>query len=365
VRDNSASVSLQTVSSTFRPACTVTLRASRRRADTIDVSTMAIRTFTTDRGDDGRRIDLVLRRHLAGVDGATRTRVQRWIEDGAVTVNGRRACRTASRIALGDMVAIAIPHADEVTRSPMQAERGNLDLLFEDDYLLATNKPAGLVVHPTHAHATGTLMNALLWYARRWPSIHRPSIVSRLDKLTSGIVLVAKTAATHAALQRMLAASATEKEYLAVVYGRVNVGTGRIALRLSRDRIDRRKVAASEHTGAESLTQFVRLGHVSAPRVGLTLLRCRLVTGRTHQIRAHLAARGWPLVGDPVYGEPRWTRIVDPQVADALRAFPRQALHAWRLALTHPVTRSRLDLQAPLPQDMQRLLEVSGLAGFL
>jgi 23S rRNA pseudouridine1911/1915/1917 synthase len=323
---------------------------------------MAIRTFTTDRGDDGRRIDLVLRRHLAA---ATRTRVQRWIEEGAVTVNDRHARKTASRVAAGDVIAIAIPHAAEATRFTMQAERGHLDLLFEDDYLLAVNKPAGLVVHPTHAHATGTLMNVLLWHARRWPSTKRPSIVGRLDKLTSGIVLVAKTPAMHAALQRTLAASATEKEYLAVVYGRVNVATGRIALRLSRDRADRRKVAASEHTGAESLTRFVRLGRVIAPRAGLTLLRCRLVTGRTHQIRAHLAARGWPIVGDPVYGEPRWTRIVDPQLGDALRAFPRQALHAWRLAFAHPVARSRLELQAPVPLDMQGLLDDSGLGGFL
>jgi 23S rRNA pseudouridine1911/1915/1917 synthase len=326
---------------------------------------MAVRLFTADRGDDRRRIDLVLRRHLAGVDEATRTRVQHWIEDGAVTVNGRRARRTASRIALGDLIAIAIPHADEATRSPMRAERGHLDLLFEDDYLLATNKPAGLVVHPTHAHATGTLMNALLWHARRWPSTQRPSIVGRLDKLTSGIVVVAKTAGMHAALQRTMAASASEKEYLAVVYGRVNVATGRIALRLSRDRVDRRKIVASAHTGAESLTRFVRLGRVSAPRVGLALLQCRLVTGRTHQIRAHLGARGWPLVGDRVYGEPRWSQILDPQLADALRAFPRQALHAWRLALVHPATRSRLELQAPLPADMQGLLDVSGLGGFL
>jgi 23S rRNA pseudouridine1911/1915/1917 synthase len=326
---------------------------------------MAIRTFTTDRGDDGRRIDLVLRRHLAGVDAATRTRVQRWIEDGDVTVNGRRVLRTASRVALGDILAVAIPNSAEAARSPMQAERGHVNLLFEDDYLIAVNKPAGLVVHPTHAHASGTLMNALLWHARGWPSPQRPSIIGRLDKLTSGIVVVAKTAAVHAALQRTMAASVSEKEYLAVVYGRVHVATARIALRLSRDRVDRRKVAASEHTGAESLTRFVRLGRVSAPRVGLTLLRCRLVTGRTHQIRAHLAARGWPIVGDPVYGEPRWTRIVDPQLANVLRVFPRQALHASRLALAHPVTRSRLELQAPVPQDMQGLIDVSGLGGFL
>ena len=326
---------------------------------------MATRTFTTDRGDDGRRIDLVLRRHLSGVETATRTRIQRWIEDGAVTVNGGRVRRTASRIAPGDLIAIALPRAAETTRAPMQASRGHLELLLEDDYLLAINKPAGLVVHPTHAHATGTLMNALLWHARRWPSPHRPSIVGRLDKLTSGIVVVAKTAAMHAALQRAMAASASEKEYLAVVYGRVNVAAGRIDLRLSRDRADRRKVVASEHSGAESLTRFERLGRVPAPRVGLTLLRCRLVTGRTHQIRAHLAARGWPLVGDPVYGEPRWSEIADSELADTLRAFRRQALHAWRLALVHPVTHSRLELQAPLPQDMQGLLDVSGLGSSL
>jgi 23S rRNA pseudouridine1911/1915/1917 synthase len=326
---------------------------------------MAIRTFRTDRGDDRQRIDLVLRRHLAGLDAATRTRVQRWIEDGVVTVNGRRVCRTASRIASGDLVAVAIPHAAEATRSPMQAARGHLDLLFEDDYLLATNKPAGLVVHPTHAHPSGTLMNALLWHARRWPSTHRPSIVGRLDKLTSGIVVVAKTATMHAVLQRVMTASDSEKEYLAIVYGRVNVAAGRIGLRLSRDRIDRRKVVASEHRGVESLTRFERLGRMPAPRAGLALLRCRLVTGRTHQIRAHLAARGWPLVGDPVYGEPRWSQVVDPPLADALRAFPRQALHAWRLALVHPVTRARLELQAPLPLDMQSLLDISGLGGFL
>jgi 23S rRNA pseudouridine1911/1915/1917 synthase len=327
--------------------------------------TVAIRTFTTDRGDDGQRIDLVLRRHLAGIEAVTRTRVQRWIEGGAVTVNGRRARKTASRIGLGDVVEIAIPDAAEATRSAMQAERGHLDILFEDDYLLAVNKAAGLVVHPTHAHATGTLMNALLWHARRWASTRRPSIVGRLDKLTSGIVLVAKTPAIHAALQRTLAGSASEKDYLAVVYGRVNIAAGRIALRLSRDRVDRRKVAASDVTGAESLTRFVRLGRVRAPRVGLTLLRCRLITGRTHQIRAHLAARGWPIVGDPVYGEPRWTRIGDPQLAEALRAFPRQALHAWRLGFAHPVTRARLNVEAPLPVDLQGLLDDADLGSFL
>jgi 23S rRNA pseudouridine1911/1915/1917 synthase len=322
---------------------------------------MAIRTFPTDRGDTGRRLDLVIRRHLADVDTATRTRVQAWIDEGAVTINGLPVRRVSARLAPGDVVAVRIPSAVAAMRPPIESAPPTFDVLFEDDYLLAVDKPAGVVVHPTHAHTSGTLMNALSWYGRGWPAASRPSLVGRLDKLTSGIVLVAKTAAVHAALQRAMAAPNAEKDYLAVVYGRVNVAAGRIDLRLSRGHVDRRKVVASHHTGAESLTRFQRLGRVPAPGVGLALLRCRLITGRTHQIRVHLAARGWPLVGDPVYGEPRWSQIVDPNLSDALRAFPRQALHAERLALVHPVTRTRLEVGAPIPADMRALLVLTGL----
>jgi 23S rRNA pseudouridine1911/1915/1917 synthase len=210
-------------------------------------------------------------------------------------------------------------------------------------------------------------MNALLWHARAWPATQRPSLVGRLDKLTSGILVVAKTAAVHAALQRTSISS--EKDYLAVVYGRVSVagggggggGGGQIDLRLGRDRGDRRRVVASATVGAPSLTRFERLARVAAPRAGLSLLRCRLTTGRTHQIRVHLAARGWPLVGDPVYGEPRWSQVIDPALAATLQAFPRQALHAWRVAITHPVTHDRLLLEAPVPHDLEGLLTASGL----
>ena len=118
-------------------------------------------------------------------------------------------------------------------------------------------------------------------------------------------------------------------------------------------------------SGARSLTLFERVARVPAPRVGLSLLRCRLVTGRTHQIRVHLAARGWPLVGDPTYGEPRWSQVVDPALAAALRAFGRQALHSWRVAFTHPITRARLTLEAPLPHDIESLLVASGLSSRL
>jgi 23S rRNA pseudouridine1911/1915/1917 synthase len=317
------------------------------------------RVLIADRGDAGQRLDLVLRRHLAGVDAATRTRVQAWIASGSVTVNGTCVHRAAARAALGDVVTITLP--DEAPRTAMTAESVRLDILYEDDHLLALDKPAGVVVHPTYRHASGTMMNALLWHARGWPITHRPSLVGRLDKLTSGVVVVAKTAAVHAALQRTMASSSSEKAYLAVVYGRVQKVRGDIDLRLGKDRSDRRKIVASAAVGAASLTRFERIARVRAPSAGLSLLCCRLVTGRTHQIRVHLAARGWPLVGDPVYGEPRWSQIIDPSLAATLRAFPRQALHAWRVTLIHPATGERLLIEAPLPSDLDGLLTASGL----
>jgi len=323
--------------------------------------TTAPRTLTADRGDAGLRLDLVLRRHLSDVESATRTRVQAWIENGQVAVNGSLVRRVSSRAALGDLVTVMLP--DSMPRRVMSAENLQLDVLYEDEHLLAIDKPAGIVVHPGFGHAEGTVMNALLWHARGWQDIERPSIVGRLDKLTSGIVVVAKTAGLHAKLQRAMASPECEKEYLAVVFGRVNVARGEVALRLTRDPSDRRKVVPSTTVGAHSLTRFERLGRVAAPTVGLSLLRCRLVTGRMHQIRVHLAARGWPLVGDPVYGDPaRAASILDAGLAAAVRAFPRQALHAWRAAFTHPITGDRLCLEARVPADLDQLLSASGLA---
>ena len=322
------------------------------------------RLLTADRGDAGRRLDLVLRRHLADVNQASRTRVQAWIEDGLVTVNGALVRRVAVRAAFGDLVSVQLP--EPAPRTKMDAEDIELDVLYEDDYLLAIDKPAGFVVHPTFTHPTGTLMNALLAYARGWPSPQRPSIVGRLDKLTSGIVIVARSAEAHAKLQRalspgMAASTHCAKEYLAVVYGQVKMGRGAIDLRLAHSRTDRRKIVASATEGAASLTRFERLARVAAPRVGLSLLRCRLVTGRRHQIRVHLAARGWPIVGDAAYGDQSWSRVVDVEVAGALRGFPRQALHASRVAFIHPITRARVVIDAPLPRDFEDLLAATGL----
>jgi 23S rRNA pseudouridine1911/1915/1917 synthase len=317
--------------------------------------------IVADRGDDSRRLDLVIRRHLAGLPDATRTRVQAWITEGAVTVNGRAARRTAARVASGDILSVALPAEVTGARPPMPAQDLALDILYEDDHLIAVNKPAGIVVHPTYRHSDGTVMNALLWRARGWGDSDRPSIVGRLDKLTSGIVVAAKNASAHAGVQRAVAANGADKQYLALVYGRVRNGRGTIDLALRRDPRDRRRVVASSTTGAPSITRYERLGRARAAPVGLALLKCTLVTGRMHQIRVHLAATGWPIVGDAKYGQPRWRDVGDAVLRDELAAFNRQALHAWRLTIKHPLTGAPLSIEAPLPADLQRLLAATGL----
>lgn len=269
-------------------------------------------------------------------------------------MNHMVATRPSRRTAAGDIVSIAVPAM--ATRAVMAAEELPLDVIYEDDHLLAINKPAGMVVHPTYRHPRGTLMNALLWRARNWPADARPSLVGRLDRLTSGVLVVAKSRAMHAALQRVLSSPRSEKQYLAVVYGRVNVTCGTLDAPLSRSRRKRRMVVTDAVSGSHSRTVFERLRRIKASPIGAALLCCRLMTGRTHQIRVHLASRGWPIVGDAKYGEPLWAKIEDLELAAALREFPRQALHAWRISFAHPVTGQSLTCEAPPPADFQKLL---------
>lgn len=306
---------------------------------------MIEREITADRGDAGQRIDLVLRRHLCG--DVTRTGVQRSIAAGRVTVNGATVDRVARRVATGDRILIAL--APPPPRKRMAAENGALDVIFEDQSLLIVNKPPGVVVHPTYRHDAGTLMNALLWRARMWPDGERPSIVGRLDKQTSGLVVVARSRSVHAALQRELLSPRSEKDYLAIVDARVTRARGVLDAKLARDPEDRRRVVVSA-SGVASETRFVRFGTATYAERTLTLLRCRLMTGRMHQIRVHLAESGWPIVGDRVYGRPESHGLM-----------PRQALHAWRLAMTHPVTRRPLEVTASIPDDLSALLALSGL----
>jgi 23S rRNA pseudouridine1911/1915/1917 synthase len=208
-----------------------------------------------------------------------------------------------------------------------------LEILFEDEYLIAVNKPAGLVVHPAYKNVDGTLLDEL----RTTVAGISFSVVGRLDRLTSGIVVVAKSASVHAALQKRW--KEADKEYLAVVAGRVELASGSIDLPLGADPLDRRRRIVRPD-GAPSLTVFDRIDYDEAS--DRSLLRCRLMTGRRHQIRVHLSARGWPIVGDAVYGT-------------ALAGFPRHALHAWRLSLTHPSSNVRFSIEARPPEEFVSL----------
>lgn len=296
--------------------------------------------FTTDRGDARLRLDQAIVRRLTDVAGLSRTRVQKWIAAGHVLVDGRPSRRAAISVPAGAVVEVRLPDGTRL-RAPPAAEEGRLDVLYEDEWLLAVNKPAGLVVHPTYKHASGTLLNAILWRLRADPAA-RPGIVNRLDKQTSGVMLVARSDDMHARLQRESTNRRMRKEYLAIVAGRPRQRRGVIRLSLGRDRGDRRRVVV-DPKGRASETRY----EVLATKGGLSLVRCELVTGRMHQIRVHLAATGWPILGDAVYG-----------AADGRLA--RHALHAWRLSLIHPETGDPLLITAPVPADLQSIIEAVG-----
>jgi 23S rRNA pseudouridine1911/1915/1917 synthase len=292
------------------------------------------------------------------VHRATRTRVQAWIEDGRVSINGRIVRRVSDKAALGDVVEVLLP--DEVPRGVVKPEEGALERLYEDDALLIAAKPAGMVSHPTYRHPSGSFLNVLLWHARAWADGTRPSLVGRLDKMTSGAVVVAKTTEVHARLQGVLASSQSEKSYLAVVHGPVNDLRGVIELPLQRDPQDRRRVVVAEgRRGLASVTRFERLDQHTVGGTTMALLRCQLVTGRMHQIRVHLAARSWPIVGDAKYFDSMKRSALDPDHPS--RRITRQALHAWRLRFVHPFTGAIVDVEAPLPDDMGTLCEACGL----
>ena len=259
-------------------------------------------------------------------------------------VNGQ-AAKPSRRLAEGDEVEVVLPPPPP--RPELAPEEMPLSILYEDDWLLALDKPAGLVVHPAQGNREGTLMHGLLWRA----DSYKPHLVSRLDQGTSGVLLVAKSPEAQAVLQRWK----MEKDYLAVVYGRTPVAKGRIDLGILRDPEDPRRRITSRTEGRPSSTLWERLGEGD----GVSLLRCRLLTGRTHQIRVHLQAARMPIVGDPLYGAPGW--IADASLAEICRNFPRQALHAWRLGLTHPVTAQPLEVRAPVPADLAGLLSRAGL----
>jgi len=236
------------------------------------------------------------------------------------------------------MPETGLPIQSTTRRPRPEPEAVPIAIIYEDDSLIAIDKPPGIVVHPTYKNWSGTLLNGVLWHVRHRPAI-KPSIVTRLDKDTSGLVLVALGPSVHAQVQRDGAAGLIRKQYLAAVCGTPDPARGSISLPLARSAEDRRVVIVTP-TGQNSQTDYELMSTVD----GYSLVRCELVTGRTHQIRVHLAARGWPIAGDAIYGS-------------AHPAVTRQALHAWRITLPHPITREPLQIEAPVPPDLRGLLD--------
>jgi 23S rRNA pseudouridine1911/1915/1917 synthase len=269
----------------------------------------------------------------------SRSRIQALIRRGHITVNGV-APRARDLIRAGDRIVLVEPPMEAIDLAPEQIA---LSVLFEDDDLIVINKPAGVSVHPGAGRKSGTLVNALLAHCKDLSGIggkERPGIVHRLDKETSGCLVVAKNDFAHIDLARQFASRTVDKIYLALVAGNLRRASGNIVAPIARHRIHRKKMAIAREGGRMARTDFkvVRTGR------GASLLECRLHSGRTHQIRVHLQHLGYPILGDAIYGGRRAGQ------------FTRQMLHAWKLGFDHPRGKGRMDFEAPLPEDFTKAI---------
>jgi 23S rRNA pseudouridine1911/1915/1917 synthase len=300
----------------------------------------------------GWRLDRALADALPTV---SRERLKALIRGGAVEADAKAVRDPATKVGGSEAFRIAVPEPEAAHN---QAQDIPLTIVFEDEHLLVVDKPAGLVVHPAAGNADGTLVNALLHHCGDSLSgiggVARPGIVHRIDKDTSGLMLVAKTDVAHVGLAKQFAAHSIARRYLAIVSGVPRLSKGTIDAPLARSSADRKKIAVVEDgRGKRAVTHWTRLEVLREA----ALVECRLETGRTHQVRVHMTSIGHPLLGDPVYARP----------AKAHRAllselgFHRQALHAAELGFTHPVTKSRLSFTSGMPSDMQELFTALGV----
>jgi 23S rRNA pseudouridine1911/1915/1917 synthase len=292
----------------------------------------------------GVRLDKV----LSGlVPQYSRSRIQQWIEGGHVTVDGNPA-RTKMTV-LGDELVIITPQAAPEDNA-FQPEPMDLSILHEDKAIMVIDKPAGLVVHPAAGNWSGTLLNGLLHHCPALAGVPRAGIVHRLDKDTSGLMVVAKTLAAQTDLVRQLQARTVKRQYLALVWGMPQL-SGTIDAAMARHPRDRIKMAVSESMTAKTAVTHYRRAAVGAlDGRAVSLMRCQLETGRTHQIRVHMQSLGFALVGDALYGK-----------SHLMPFFPRQALQAWKLGLIHPATGKQVEWEVGLPEDFTELLERAGI----
>ena len=302
----------------------------------------------------GTRLDKWLSARLPEL---SRTRVKALIEDGRVAAAGATVADASARVKPGQAFTIAVPPSVSADPAPQAMD---LVVVYEDAELVVVDKPAGLVVHPAPGSPDRTLVNALLAHCGDSLSgiggVRRPGIVHRLDKDTSGLMVAAKTDRAHHALARQFEAHTIDRAYKAVVWGVPSPRSGEIAGNIGRSPVNRKKMAVVAGGGKPALTRYAVLHTYAGGAVAL--VECRLATGRTHQIRVHMTTLGHPLVGDRTYGRLRPGRLkgLDPAVGERLAAFPRQALHAYRLGFSHPISGQILTFQSDMPYDINMLL---------
>ena len=309
---------------------------NQEKAASVASETTKIRTVPVESEEAGQGVDVFLAEKLK----ETRSHVQHLLEEGLVC-RGAKVLKANYKVRAGENLTVTIPEAVPLAAVPQNLP---LEIIYEDDDVVVVNKPRGMVVHPAAGNPDGTLVNALLYHCRHLSGINgiiRPGIVHRLDKDTSGIMIAAKNDAAHLSLSEQIHAKTAERTYLAVVRGNVKTDRGIIATRMDRDKDDRKKMAVVKEGGREAVTEYEVLERFGR----FTLVRCKLKTGRTHQIRVHMEYLGYPVVGDPKYS---------PQKVPF--AIKGQALHSQTLDFTHPSTGVRMHFEAPLPEDMQKII---------
>lgn len=299
---------------------------------------MEVKKFNANLSDASQRLDKTIMKYLSDV---SRTNVQNWIKGGAVTINGKVA-KASAKLAANDQVEISIPDPENTDILP---ENIPLDIVYEDHDVIVVNKPSGMIVHPSAGVYSGTLVNALLYHCDDLSGINgvnRPGIVHRIDKETSGLLMVAKNDFAHQSLAKQLEEHTVTRRYIALVHGVINHNLGRIEAPIGRDTKDRQKMAVSAHNSKSAITNFKVLERYQ----DMTLVECRLETGRTHQIRVHMQ-----YIGHPVYGDPKYGYKNDDNTHG-------QYLHAKVLGFVHPRSGEKLYFESDLPDYFQEKIEI-------
>lgn len=305
-------------------------------------------TFTVTSSDANIRLDIFLSQKLPDI---TRSRIKNLIEDGRVCLNGKPV-KAGAKIKTGDRIDIVIPEPQPIKAEP---EKIPLDVLYEDSHIIVINKPHGLTVHPGAGRRAGTLVNALLYHCKDLSGIGgalRPGIVHRIDKDTSGVLVVAKTDKSHQFLAKQFKEHSIKRKYLTLVWGMVKNDEGTIDLPIGRHLSERKKMSVRTTRGRRAVTHY----KVNKRFDNFTLIEATLETGRTHQIRVHLSSIHHPVVGDPVYGKKNMPAGLSPKLTALLKNFQRQALHAQTLGIVHPETQKYMEFTSPLPDDMKNII---------